>query len=75
MKKLMKYLVGDVEEKRAWRRTMKRVRHCPTIIALFMKKLSRISGALPEEQAWICLKRSMSSLNCLKKAQPKERMF
>lgn len=38
MKKLMKYLVGDVEEKRAWRRAMKRVRHCPLIIALCANK-------------------------------------
>lgn len=29
MKKLMKYLAGDVEEKRAWRRAMKRVATLP----------------------------------------------
>lgn len=39
MKKLMKYLVGDVEEKRAWRRAMKRVATLPADYRFVYEKI------------------------------------
>lgn len=42
MKKLMKYLVGDVEEKRAWRRTMKRVATLPEDYRFVYEKNCRV---------------------------------
>ena len=52
MKKLMKYLVGDVEEKRAWRRAMKRVATLPADYRFVYEKIvayiwSFAAGATP----------------------------
>lgn len=75
MKKLMKYLVGDVEEKRAWRRTMKRVATLPADYRFVYEKIVAYIWSFAGGTGMDMLKTQYVSLNCLKKAQPKKRMF